>query len=121
MTDTTTERAVTLTDLQDRLKAAPWRHTYNGIPVFELGDDGEWLVTIGHVDKAAFVEACDAYYRDTAGHALTEVWHGWTTAEVIEETEHTKARIGYPDEFPAGEFAVWFGEGDVDVTVWTES
>jgi hypothetical protein len=116
----TTERFVTLTDLQDRLKATPWRHTYNGTPIWELGDDGEELFTIGHVDKAAFVAACDAYYRDTTGETLLSVYSGdWTAAEIIEDTAHTKASIVYADEFPAGEFEVRFGEGDVDVTVWT--
>lgn len=44
-------------------QAKTWPHTYDGIPIFEIGDDGEWLVTLGHVDKTAFAKACDAYYR----------------------------------------------------------
>lgn len=118
MTDTTTERAVTLAELQDRLKATPWRHTYNGIPIWEIGDDGEWLITVGHVDKGAFAKACDDYYRDVRDESLAEI-AGDGIAGIAADVTHKKARIIHPNEFPSGEFEVLFDDGDVDVTVWT--
>jgi hypothetical protein len=101
-------------------QAKSWPHTYDGIPVWEIGDEGEWLVAIGHVDKATFAKACDAYYRAVSHHSLAEVYDGATTlAEVAEDATHRKADIRHLEEFPHGDFAVLFDEGDVDVTTWT--
>jgi len=106
---------MTATDeLREQLKGTPYGYTYNGIPVIELGDAGEWLITIGHVDKAAFARACDAYYRDVNG----DDWPRAEVARIAEEARHRKARIVNPDEFLVGECEFVFDEGDVDITTW---
>lgn len=113
---TTTTSPHTSALIADGLKK--WPHTYDGIPVIEIGDDGEWLVTVGHVDKNKFARACDDYYRDVRNESLTDVYEV-SLQEVARETTHKKARIVRLEEFPFGDFELRFdNNGDVDVTVW---
>lgn len=116
---------VNFEQLQEQLKAAPWRHTYDGIPLIEFGDEGEWLMTIGHVDKTAFVNACDAYYRDVRGEPIWRnddvdpvpvAVRAERLAFLVADTRHRKARIVKQEEFPHGDWEVHFGEGDIPVT-----
>ena len=97
----------------DQLAAASWRHTYNGIPVIELGDDSEWIITPGHIDPAAFTAACEAFYQDVCGETLPDT-------DPAANITHTTARIIPAAEFPHGEYEVRFGQGDMSVTVWTK-
>lgn len=87
-------------------------YTYDGIPVIELGDAGDWIVTIGHVDKTAFAKACDAFYREVNG----DDWPRAGVARIAEEAKHRKALVVDPDA--DGECVFFFDEGDVDVTTW---
>lgn len=115
MTATTT---VTLAELTERLKATPWPHTFtvDGIPVWEIGDEGEWLMTLGHVDKTAFAKAYDAYLEEVCGD--DRLGQCFTIEEFVSEAEYRKARIARLEEFPLGEFEVVLDKaGDVDVTV----
>lgn len=90
---------------------------YDGIPIIELGDDAEQVITFGHVDKSALVKAYDAYLRDVCGEPLSKL-QGFTVEEFADEAEYQKARIRHLEEFPLGEFEVVFDEnGDVDITV----
>ena len=97
----------------EQLAAGSWRHTYDGIAVIELGDDGEWLFTLGHIAPAAFAAACEAFYQDVCGEPLP-------STDPAANTVHTTARIIPDTDFPHGEFEVRFGEGDLNVTVWTK-
>jgi hypothetical protein len=89
---------------------------YDGMPIVELGDGGEWLMTFGRVDKAEFVKACGAWFQDTCGGSLSEAGVG-SPGALIADTRHRKAQIVHLEEFPSGDYEVRFDEGDVDVTV----
>jgi hypothetical protein len=97
----------------EQLAVAPWRHTYDGIPVIELGDDGEWIFTPGHIDKDAFAAACEAFYQDVCGEPLPD-------PDPAASITHITARIIPEADFPYGEFEVRFHDGDLQVTVWTK-
>ena len=98
----------------DQLAAAPWRHTYDGIPVIELGEDSEWLFTPGHIDPAAFAAACEAYHQDVCGEPLPDT-------DPVTSITHINARILPEAGFPYGEYEVRFHDGDVQITVWTQT
>lgn len=109
MTTTTT----TATEqLRERLKTTNG-YVYDGIPVVEFGDAGEWLITIGHVDKTTFAKACDAYYRETNG----DDWPRAEVARIADEATYRKARVVNPGAAD-DEWELRLDEGDVDVTVW---
>lgn len=112
MTETTT------TDqLREQLKSTPFGYTYGGIPIFELGEQAEQVITIGHVDKAEFARAYDAYLDEVCGGDRTQ-WQRFTVEEFAAEASYQKARIDQLEEFPLGDFGVVIDEsGDVDVTV----
>lgn len=108
----------TTAELEARLKDTPCGYTYDGIPVFELGDDAELVITIGHVDKAAFAQAYDAYLEEVCGPDRFKLGQCFTVEEFVAEADYRKARIRPMEEFPHGEFEVDIAEdGDVDVTV----
>jgi len=113
-----TVATTTTADLRERLRANLWPCTYNGIPIWELGDSAELTITIGHVDPAAFARAYDAYLRAVGADPLTEET-GVTVGEFAASVRHRRARIIRPEQLPAGEFGIEFTEhdGDVDVTV----
>jgi hypothetical protein len=109
----------TTADLEARLKATPYAYTYEGISVFELGEDGEWLVAVGHVDKDAFAAALDGYYREVREESILDGYYGAVTtfSDIAADAKHQKAQIINLEEFPLGEFGLQFGsEGDIDVT-----
>lgn len=108
---------MTTTDqLREQLKTTPYGYTYDGIPVWELGDDAEQVITIGHVDTAAFARAYDAYLEEVCGD--DRLGQCFTVEEFTADAEYRKARIHHVDEFPHGEFEIVFDQaGDVDVTV----
>ena len=99
--------------MSDQPCTPTWRHTYNGIPVIELGEDGEWIIAPGHIDTVAFAAACEAFYQDVCGESLP----GTDPAASI---THTTARITPAAEFPYGEYEVRFNDGDLQITVWTK-
>lgn len=111
----------TMTDqLREQLESAPYGYTYDGIPVFELGEDCELVITIGHVDKAAFAKAYDAYLDEVCGDQLRDLFgQRFTVEQFVAEAEYRKARINRLEEFLLGEFEVYLDDavGDVDVTV----
>jgi len=108
---------MTTTDqLRARLKSAPAGYTYSGIPIFDIGDCAEQVITIGHVDKTAFAKAYDAYLDEVCG--ADRLGQEFTIEEFAGEARHVKAFIRHVEEFPHGEFEVVFDKaGDVDVTV----
>lgn len=108
---------MTTTDqLREQLNTTPYGYTYDGIPIFELGDCAELVVTIGHVGKAKFAKAYDAYLEEVCGD--DRLGQCFTVEDFIAEAEYRKARINRLDEFPLGEFEVVLDKaGDVDVTV----
>lgn len=106
----------TTIELQEQLNAT-YGYTYGGIPVIELGDAGDWIITIGHVDKTSFANAVDAYYRDVNG----DNWPRADVSRIAEEAKHRKALIVNPNEFLDGECEFRFDEGDIDVTTWAVS
>jgi hypothetical protein len=100
--------------LREQLKTTPGEYIYDGIPIVELGDAAEVVITPGHVDTVAFAKAYDAYLDEVCGEGRFE-W--FTVEEFAAEAEYRKARIHHV-EVSLGEFEVVFDEaGDVDITV----
>lgn len=64
-------------------------------------------------DKATFVAACDAYYRDVCGDPLPD-------RDPVTVIDHIHAWITPETEFPHGEHEVRFHEGQVPITIWTQ-
>lgn len=116
--DDTTERGPTMTaTIPQQLEEANWKHTYDGIPIWELGEDGDLLITVGHVDPMAFAKACDAYAREIWDYSLAgAVDEG--LGQIAGDTTHETARIVDPSDFPYFDFEIKFGEGDLPMTVW---
>lgn len=109
-------RRVTTDQLQARLTTSPCGYIYDGILIIELGDDADRVVTIGHVDKAAFGRAYDTYLNEVCGPDRLDL--GFTIEEFAAEAWHAVAYIRPLDEFPHGEFEIVLDKaGDVNVTV----
>src|SRR5262249_24117081 len=109
------EEPVTTTSdqLREQLKTMPYGYTYDAIPIFELGEAAEEVITIGHVDKAAFAKAYDAYLEEVYGDDRYESQR-FTIEQFTAEAEYRQARIHRMEEFPLGEFEVVFDKaGDV--------
>src|SRR4051794_35963691 len=81
-------RPVTITteQLREQLKTTPYGYIYDGIRIFELGEDAELVVTIGHVDRAAFAKAYDAYLDEVCGEQLRDLFgQRFTVEEFVAE------------------------------------
>lgn len=92
--------------------------TGTGLPVWELCEDGEMLLTVGHVDKAMFAQACDEYARKVWEYSLKDAVEGGLE-EVADRISHLRARVIDPPQDAYYDFELAFGEpGDFDATVW---
>lgn len=105
------------TTIPQQLEEADWAHTYDGVRIWELGEDGDLLMTVGHIDRDVFAKACDAYAREIWSYSPAEAVDEGLT-QIAGDSTHETARIVDPSDFPYYDFEVKFGEGDLPVTVW---
>jgi hypothetical protein len=99
-----------------------------GVPMLgQIGDDGEYLVALGHVEQQRFVAACQGYAREWvldpgqrrlfADHDDVLTWN-YPLVSALERTEHRMARL---DPHPDTKWVLLWGESlpgrDVPVTV----
>lgn len=97
-------------EIPAQLQNADWSHTYEGLRIWELGDEGGHVIAFGHIAKqwlaSAILSLSAANHDDPIGKAwLTDIRH---------TTGHIRDTPG--DRF---DFVVDMGEGlDFKVTEW---
>lgn len=105
-------------EIPRQLQDASSETTDTGLTVWELGEDGEILITVGHVDKAMFALACDQYARKMWDYSLAGQVEGGLE-EIADRIAHCRARIVDPPQHEYHDFELALGEpGDFDLTIW---
>ena len=99
-----------VTEIPRQLQDAQWAYTCEGLKLWELGEDGDHVIAMGHVDITRMASAVLTLSDDEWGDPLGEVFHA--------EIKHTMARIeGTPDS--RADFVVHTGDDlDFPVTEW---
>lgn len=110
----------TSTPIPQQLADVGANDTIDGIPVWELGEDGDLIITVGHVDPRTFANACDNYALTNWAESLAADYeHGLN--DMVDDVTHRWMQIIDPREGTDYEFEVeWAAEGyGTPVTVWT--
>jgi hypothetical protein len=106
-------------NIPKQLADASWSKTIDGLRVWELNEDAELLITVGHVDKVQFARACDAYAEQQWGDGLAK-HHERGFAELAEDVTHRWAQIIDPPKDKYFDFEIEFTKDGCGfpVTVW---
>lgn len=109
---------MTDTDTIERLGNPDWTSP-SGIKIWELGEEGELLVTTGRVDKEEFATAVDDYTREAWGESLS-TGYADGAGGVAEEVAHRKAHFVDPPALLGCRFEIAYGdrEDSFDITMW---
>jgi len=120
-----TSKETTMPEISDieippQLADAGWNDTVNGIRLWELNEDGDLIITVGHLDRTEFAKACDDYARKSWDQGLAGDYEGGLDG-MTDDVTHRWAQIIDPPNDQYFDFEVRFTEEGVGfpVTVWS--